>query len=79
MFNSRRFREKVEKEKKKIARGVYGKKKGDDDDDELDSNYDRIYRDIEGNIIPTFKNARDGILSQVLEGTYVLKGSGKVV
>ena len=78
MFNSRRFREKVEKEKKKIARGVHGKKKGyDDDDDELDNNDDKIYRDSEGNIIPTFKTARDGTLNQVSEGTYDLKGPWK--
>ena len=73
MFNNRRFREKIEKEKKNIAWGVDGKKKGDDDD-ELDNNDDRIYRDSEGNIIPTFKTARDGTLNQVTEGTYDLKG-----
>ena len=71
-FNSRRFREKVEREKKKIARGVYGRRRGDDD--ALDNNDDRIYRDSEGNIIPTFKTARDGILNQVSEGTYDVKG-----
>ena len=77
MFNNRRFREKVEKEKKKIVREVYGKKKGDDDNDELDNNDDRISGDSECNIIPTFKTARDGTLNQVSEGTYDLKGLWK--
>ena len=74
MFNSRRFREKVQKETKKITRWVYGKRKGDDDDDdEVDHNDSRIYRDSEGNIIPIFKSAKNGTLNQVSEGTYDLK------
>ena len=61
-----------------IERGVYCKKEGDDDD-ELDNNGNRIYRDSEGNIIPTFKMGKGGTSNQVSEGAYDLKGLWEVV
>ena len=64
---------KLKNKRKRFSRGGWWK--GDDDDDDvLDNNDDRIYRDSQGNIIPTFKAARYGTLSQVLGGTYDVKG-----
>ena len=66
--------EDLEKKLKKKRKRLHGeftvKKKGDNDDDELDNNDNR---DSKGNIIPTFKTARDCTLNQVSEGTYDLK------
>ena len=73
------FREKVEREKGKILSG--SKKRGhdgknddddDDDDDEFDDNDDRIYRDSEGKVIPTFQTLADGTVNNLLESTYDL-------
>ena len=69
------FREKVERVKGKILSG--SKKRGhdgrndddDDDDDEFDGNDDRIYRDSEGKVIPTFQTLADGTVNNLLEGT----------
>ena len=61
---------KLKKKRKRLRREFTVKKKGDNDDDELDNNDNR---DSKGNIIPTFKTARDCTLNQVSEGTYDLK------
>ena len=60
-LESKQFREKVEREKRKILTG--SKKKGhdgknDDDDDEFDDNDDCVYRDSEGKLIPSSKHVQ---------------------
>ena len=76
VLNSEQFREKVEREKGKILSG--SKKRGhdgkndDDDDDEFDDNDDRVYRDSEGKVIPSFKTRADGTVNNLLKGTYDL-------
>ena len=59
------FRGKVEKEKKRLR-----KKGGNDDDDEIDDNDDLIYKDSEGNVIPSFKTNRDGTQNTFIDDSY---------
>ena len=56
LSDEKKFREKVEIEKRKLLSQGDGKKKSDDDDDdELDDNDDWIYRDEKNKITPAFK------------------------
>ena len=49
------------------------KEKDNDDDDELDDNDDRIYRDQKNKIIPAFKTNRNGTLYELANHAYDLK------
>ena len=49
------------------------KEKDNDDDDELDDNDDRIYRDQKNKIIPAFKTNKNGTLNELANHAYDLK------
>ena len=61
----RQFREKVEGEKRKLESDK--KRRKIDDRDDFDDNDYPIYRDDEGNIIPTFKTKDDGTNNNLLD------------
>ena len=80
-LKSEQFREKVEREKGKILRGLKksshdckndGDDDDDDDDDEFDDNDDYFYRDSKGKVIPSFKTRADGTVNNLLEGAHDL-------
>ena len=73
------MREQRQKKKKLRERS---KKKGgndsnDDDDDEFDDSYDSIYKNSEGNIVPSFKTNRDGSRNTLIDDSYDLNNFWK--
>ena len=66
------FHQKVEKEKKRLR-----KKGGNDDNDKFDDNDDGIYKDSEGNVMPSFKINRDGTRNTLIHNSYDLKNFWK--
>ena len=62
----RQFREKVEREKRKLE--SHKKRRKIDDGDDFNDNDDPIYRDDVGNIIPAFKTKDDGTNNNLLDG-----------
>ena len=65
-MRKRQFREKVEREKRKLESDK--KRRKIDGGDDFDDHDDPIYRDDEGNIIPTFKTKDDGTNNNLLDG-----------
>ena len=63
----RQFPEKVHREKRKLESDK--KRTKIDDGDDFDDNDGPIYRDDEGNIIPTLKTKDDGTNNNLLDGT----------
>ena len=65
------FREKVEREKRKLEKKKK-KKGGDDAGDDFDDNDNPVCRDSKGNIIPAFKTREDRTVNNLLDGAFDL-------